>query len=121
MFLTKNPPRLLLLLITIFLLIIPFFWLPSGTMDLGGDITRLYFYDPVAFLKNYAFYGVLPEGFGGVNPNYYFLPFLLLLIAGKSFLSSYMLITIFNCVKLVVGFWAMYGVVKEFIDKKINK
>jgi len=37
------------IIISVILFFIPFFWLKPGEMDLGGDSTRLYFYDPVSF------------------------------------------------------------------------
>jgi len=90
-------------------------------MDLGGDSGRLYFYDPINYLKNYSLYNILPFGTGLVEPHFYNLPIVILLIGMKSILqSSYLLISIFNSIKLVVAFFAVYGIAKELIDKKSN-
>ena len=61
------------------LFIIPFFWLKPGEMDLGGDNSRLYFYDPLSYLTNQALYGVVPTGIGGEAVSYWAIPHLLLL------------------------------------------
>src|SRR5258708_5856276 len=111
---------LLPIVISLILFFIPFFWLHLGEMDLGGDSSRLYFYDPLAYLKNVALYGIYPEGIGTVAPNYFYIPYLFLLIGVKTFLSSTLLITVFNCLKIVVGFLFIYAILFEFIkiDRK---
>lgn len=40
------------ILISICLFVIPFFWLPKGFVDLGGDSGRLYFLDPASFFQH---------------------------------------------------------------------
>ncbi len=114
-------PRAHLFVISFLLFIIPFFWIKPGEMDLGGDSSRLYFYDPINYLKNYSLYNVLPFGTGLVEPNFYNLPTVILLAGMKLILKSpYLLISIFNSIKLVVAFLAVYGIAKELIDKKSN-
>lgn len=114
-------PRAYLLIIAFFLFIIPFFWLKPGEMDLGGDSSRLYFYDPIAYLNNLSLYNIIPEGMGAVSPNYYFLPFLILLIGIKAVVgSSYILISLFSSIKLFGGFIFIYLIVKEFINKNLT-
>src|SRR3989338_10060875 len=89
----------LALLIGLVLFIIPFFWLKPGEMDLGGDSTRLYFYDPVSFIKSTGIYDVFPEGKGRVEPNYYYIPFVSLLAFLKAItFSPTDLINIFNVI-----------------------
>jgi len=106
----------LLYLIVGFLAVIPFFWLKPGEMDLGGDATRLYFYDPLSYLKNYSLYAVEPLGTGRVESNFYILPAMSLFIFLKTLLlSPYLIISLFNSFKLVVGFLAMYAIIKELI------
>lgn len=103
--------------ITIIFLLLPFFWFKPGEMDLGGDGTRLYFYDPLIYLQHYAFYGVSPSGFGSENMGYFMVPFVLLL-AGLKFLftSSTILIAFFHGISLCVAFIACYGIIKTFLD-----
>lgn len=111
----------IVIIISLILSIIPFFWLKPGEMDLGGDSGRLYFYDPINFVKNYSLYSILPYGTGLVEPHFYNLPIVILLAGMKSILQSpYLLISIFNSIKLVVAFLAVYGIAKELIDKKSN-
>ncbi len=117
-FFTQRLPwyRWVLICIVIGLAVIPFFWLKPGEMDLGGDSSRLYFYDPVSYLKNFSLYGVIPEGQGAVEPNFFYLPFLLLLSALKALVRSpYLLITIFNVLKLLGGFLAVWAIIKELL------
>lgn len=104
----------LLYLVTGLLAVIPFFWLHIGEMDLGGDATRLYFYDPLSYLKNYSLYAVDPLGTGRVETHFYILPVMLFFLALKSIVQSpYLVITLFNSFKLVVGFLAVYAIIKE--------
>lgn len=112
----------LVFLITLALFIVPFFWLKPNEMDLGGDSSRLYFYDPISYTFTTALYAVLPTGTGLIDSGIYsVLPQMALLIALKSFLHlPYLLITIFNCAKLVIGFLAVYAITKELINQKPN-
>ena len=77
-----------LFIISLLLFIIPFFWLKPGEMDLGGDSSRLYFYDPINYLNNYSLYNILPFGMGLVEPHFYSLPIVILLSGMKSILQS---------------------------------
>ncbi len=102
--------------VAIILAIFPLFWLKPGEMDLGGDASRLYFYDPINYLKNFSLYSITPYGIGEVRPDFYNLPLLLIFIAVKQLThSSTFLISILNSIKFVVGFFAVYAIVKEFI------
>ena len=106
----------LVLLITFILFIIPFFWLHPGEMDLGGDSSRLYFYDPVAFIKSTSIFDISAQGKGVVEPNYYYLPYVGLLAVLKFFThSSTIIISLFNGVKLAGGFIAIYLIVRELL------
>src|SRR5258708_2984096 len=78
---------LLVAFIAISLFFLPFFWFHTGEVDLGGDSSRLYFYDPGAFLKNYAFFGVSPSAYGVENIGYFMVPFVLLLVGMKLIFS----------------------------------
>lgn len=114
-FLKKINPAFIVALI---LFIIPFFWLKAGEMDLGGDGTRLYFYDPLEFIKNAALYSVAPEGRGTVDSaKHAYLIYVGLLLLLKSFIhSSTILIDIFNGIKLAVGFISIYFIVRELLS-----
>lgn len=48
--------NILNIIFTIILFIIPFFWFQNGEIDLGGDSTRLYILDPIAWNNNIAYY-----------------------------------------------------------------
>ena len=111
-----------LVIIAFLLFALPFFWLKPGEMDLGGDSSRLYFYDPISYLKNASLYSVVPQGMGAIEPNYYFLPFLIFLIILKFILfnSSYLLISVFSGIKLVLGFLAIYWIVKALSHRKAS-
>lgn len=116
----------LVLLIGLILFIVPFFWLKPGEMDLGGDANRLYFYDPINFLKSTAFYGVAGEGKGIIEPKYSYLPYVGLIAILKIFISPTAIISFFNGMKLAVGFIGIFLIVRELlfrakgkIDKKL--
>src|SRR5260221_13916349 len=63
----KNWEKLFVWALFVAFIIIPFFWYPRGAMDLGGDGSRLYFYDPFNFLKSTTFFGVVPIRKGDVD------------------------------------------------------
>lgn len=109
------------LVLALILFIIPFFWLQSGEMDLGGDGNRLYFYDPVNFLKFTGLYSVSAIGRGIIEPSYIYLPYVALLGFLKLFFSSTTLINIVNGIKLSIGFLSAYLVVYELLKQKDSK
>lgn len=110
----------LVFLITLALFIIPFFWLKPNEMDLGGDSSRLYFYDPLSYTLTTLLYVLLPSGNGYIDSGVFSpLPQMALLIALQSFLHSpYLLITIFSITKVVIGFLAVYAITKELLNQK---
>lgn len=106
----------LALFIGLVLFIIPFFWFKPGEVDLGGDGNRLYFYDPLSFIKNVSLYAIDSEGKGNVEQRHAYLVYVGLLAFIKHFIDSpHLLISIFNAIKLSVGFLSIYFIVKEFI------
>ena len=110
------------LLISFFLFIIPFFWFKPGEVDLGGDGNRLYFYDPLSFIKNVSLYAIDSEGKGNVEQRHAYLVYVGLLALIKHFIDSpHLLISIFNGIKLSVGFLSIYFIVKEFIQRGEQK
>lgn len=115
---------ILLLLISIFLFIIPFFWLRSGEMDIGGDSSRLYFYDPVKYLFSSTLYSVSASAFGFETIYYFNIPFVSLLIVLKAILgSSTLLISVFHGFSMATAFIFCYLIIKELIigEDLINK
>ena len=112
---------LLPLFISIIFFIIPFFWLKPGEMDLGGDSSRLYFYDPLSYLLNHTFYSISSSGMGGENISYYGLPFISLILFLKFILnSSTVTISFFNGVSLSIAFLFSYLSIKELLQEKNN-
>jgi hypothetical protein len=105
----------------LFLFIIPFFWLKPGEMDIGGDSNRLYFYDPLSYLKNVTLYAPEPVGTAHIGPVHYLLPISLLLYVLKYFFSSTVLIEAFYGIDLSVGFLSMYLIIKELLKHTQTK
>lgn len=109
---------LLPILISIIFFAIPFFWLKPGEMDLGGDSSRLYFYDPIRYLFGQSLFSISHSGFGGENQSYYAIPLFLLLALSKSFIhSSTLLISGFHGMSLSIAFISCYLIVKELLSK----
>lgn len=108
--------RWLIVFICLILGFIPFFWFKPGYIDIGGDSTRLYFYDPIHFLQSFVLNIFWPDSLGTENVGIYLLPFTLLLALLKFILRfSYLVIGLINTTNIVVGFLAVYGIVKEFL------
>ena len=109
-------------IISLILFFIPFFWLKPGEMDLGGDSSRLYFYDPWSYMLNDVISSVSGNGAGRIEYGLYsqFPHIVLLLVLKYLFHSPYFLITLFNSIKLVVGFLAMYAIIKEIIPEGLS-
>lgn len=114
--------KVAIVLIVFLLALIPFLWFAPGEMDLGGDSNRLYFYDPINFLKNFSLYAVLPDSVSEIVTPFYFLPFTLLNIAVLSILQSgHNVILLFDILKLTVSFLSIYLIVSELIDGFVPK
>ena len=114
----------LLLLVSIFLFLIPFFWLRSGEMDIGGDSSRLYFYDPVKYLLSSTLYSVSASAFGLETIYYFNIPFVSLLVVLKSILvSPTLLISVFHGFSISTAFIFCYLIIKELIigENSLNK
>lgn len=102
---------------SVILFLIPFFWFIPGAVDLGGDGTRLYFYDPQVFFKNVSLSSLDLDGKGNVDPKHAYLIYAGFLAFLKHFIGSpYVLISLFNSIKIGVGFISIYFIVKEFIN-----
>lgn len=112
--------NLLLILIALILFFLPFFWLKPGEMDLGGDASRLYFYDSLSYLRVNTLYNIVPSGIGGEAMSYYLFPFMLILTCLKSiFASPTILISFFNGLKLSLAFVSCYLIAKELTKTKL--
>ena len=108
----------LVFLISLFLFMLPFFWLKTGEMDLGGDNNRLLFYDPITYLRSTNLYSVHTAGMGMVDSLYTEIPYVGLIALLKFFISSpTFAISFVNGLKLAVSFITIYLIVCEFIKK----
>jgi len=116
----KISKRILLpIIISLILFVIPFFWFKPGEMDLGGDSSRLYFYDPAAYLVNATLYVVSPSNFGTEYFGYYSIPFIFLLLILKSIvISPTILISMFYGLNLSIAFISCYLAIRELIGEK---
>lgn len=113
-----SKPKILVSFICIILFILPFFWLRPGELELGGDSSRLYLYDPDSFMQADSLYSIQPDGIGSLRSDQAMLPFLFLLkLFYFVFHSSYMLICLLNSLKLVGAFLFMYLIVVEILKK----
>lgn len=107
------------LLVALVLFVVPFFWLKPGTMDLGGDSGRLYFYDPISFIKHVSLYHQVFEGLAPADPNTYYLPYVsFIALLHGIFRSSTIAIDIISGMKLSIGFLAIYGIVQTLIARQ---
>jgi len=108
-------------IIAIILFMIPFFWFKPGEMDLGGDSSRLYFYDPVSYFFTSTLYVVSSSSVGGPTLNYVNIPFIYLLIALKYiFTSPTILISGLYGISLSAGFIFCYLIIMELTESKKN-
>lgn len=107
---------ILLFLVSIFLFLIPFFWLKPGEMDIGGDSSRLYFYDPVKYLLSSNLYSISASAFGLETIYYFNIPFVSLLIVLKAVLvSPTLLISVFHGFSIALAFIFCFLIIKELI------
>src|SRR5437868_5610665 len=111
-----------LIIFCAFLFFLPFFWFSQNQVDMGGDSSRLYYFDPVSYFNNMAVYGIAPEGIRAVTPNQYFIPFLVFLIGiYKIFHSPFILTCFINGVKVCASFLFVYLILKEFLNTTLFK
>ncbi len=104
--------------IAIVLFFIPFFWLKPGEIDLGGDSSRLYFYDPLTYIKGSVLSTLSPSSFGFENLNYSNLPFVILLLILKSIFSSTIVVSMVYGLSLSASFIFTYLSIKELLHKE---
>ena len=114
--------RYYLFIILFILSAVPFFWFSHSMVDYGGDSSRLYFYDPLDWLKNVSFYynnSLSAIGMG--NPSFFMIPFLLILIGLKYLLREPFLVNnLFSGVLLAGGFLSVCLVVKELLQDRFQ-
>lgn len=108
--------KIIPLLAALILFITPFFWLKPGEMDLGGDSSRLYFYDPLSYLQNYSLWSVSPSGFGSENIGFMTIPLVVILAIAKHMVSSTVLISAFHGLSLAISFLFVYLVVRQLLE-----
>lgn len=97
------------------LFLIPFFWFAYGEGDFGGDSSRLYFLDPGAWLKHYGLSEININDFGFHHPNYFLIPFLLLLkvLHLTLFNNVHLVLASFNGFLLATAFLAVYLIIRD--------
>lgn len=114
--LTTLKKHKLTMIISLIFFIIPFFWLKGEEMDLGGDSSRLFFYDPINYIKSTSLYGVSTVGKGAIISFYFNIPYVGLIALLKFFLiSPTLVINTVNGIKLAASFMAIYLIVYEFL------
>jgi len=114
--------KFLVSFICIILFFLPFFWFAPHELELGGDSSRLYLYDPASYLLANNLYSVEPFGLGAVGTHQDYIPFLLLLHIGYFvFQSPYILICILNGIKLSGAFLFTYLIIREILRNHINE
>ena len=113
---TKKEKFLLFLIIT-FLFLIPFLWSPQNLYNLGGDDSRLYFYSPIDWLKNIAFYSWFGY-FGSYNPQHAYVPLNILSLALKCLFPFVNLQKMFHGLILSLGFLTIFLILKELLKTK---
>lgn len=111
-----NYSSVIIFFITLVLFIIPFFWLKPGETDLGGDSSRLYYYQPLEYLRQEALYAVSKSAFGAEILNYFNLPhFLFLAVLKLIFQSPTLLIDIIYGFNLSLAFLFIFLIARELI------
>jgi hypothetical protein len=114
--------KIFVIVLTILLFVIPFFWFHPGETDYGGDSSRLYFYNPLAYLSAQTLYGIISSGVGGENVGYYSIPFIILLWLLKSIVGSPpILASIFNGLTLSLAFLSCYLIIKDLFACSYKK
>ncbi len=117
--------KIFIYLLVILLIIIPFFWLKPGEVNLGGDSSRGYLYQPFKFITDYSLYGINPWNIGSEMIGYFLIPFSAFLGIILSFVkTSHNLVNIFNSFSFTLAFLGTYASIYYLIkdsDKNNNK
>ena len=117
----KRNGKYVLLFVSFLFFLIPFFWFRPGEMDIGGDSSRLYYYDPVSYLYNHSLFGISPSGLGGENIGFYNLPYVSLMDVLRQILSPTLLISFIHGMSLSFSFLFFAFVVQEIIRALSDK
>lgn len=117
----KYIQKYLLFFVSIVFFVIPFFWFGSGEMDIGGDSSRLYYFDPFSYLQNHSLFGLSPSGLGGENIGFYNFPYVTLMVVLRLFLSPTFVISLIHGMSLSFAFLFFTLVVQEIIHALSNK
>ena len=97
---------------------IPFFWFKPGEVNIGGDSSRLFLYDPLNYLKNLALYPIAPGATGYEAVSYFFTPFVtLFIILKKIFVSPGLVTNVFHGFMLVTSFLFTYLTIVELLRR----
>lgn len=113
--------RIFLIGIVVTLIVIPFFWMKPGELDIGGDGTSMFFYDPVNYIRNFVIYMSYSSGTGVIGPLYFYLPVALLVAVLNTILhSQYLINVLYHSLKLVAGFLSIYALIKEILFLSIK-
>lgn len=107
--------KFLPLIIAIILFIIPFFWFKNGFIDLGGDDTRLFFYDPLNFLKSSNLYALTKFGVGSYDPRFIYIPYVGFMAILNLLISPSVIGYLIDGIKLSVSFLSIYLIVYEML------
>lgn len=106
-----------LILLVLILVSTPFFWFKPGEINIGGDSSRLYFYDPVNYLLNFPLYDIAPGQSGDMMISYFFVPFTAILVILKTLLgSAATLVNFFHGFMLASSFLFVYLIVTELLS-----
>lgn len=116
----RLPWRRLPLLLGVGLLLLPFLWLGADA-SLGGDDTRLYFVQPLAWLRRVVLpaYGAL-GGFGNYHPQQYYLAFTALLALIGRVLPALNLEALAFGIALSSGFLGVYATTLLLLPGRIG-
>lgn len=107
----NNKSKFIVLVTGLSLLLIPFIFWPSGTY-VGGDDSRLYYLYPSEYLKNFATAYMndnVVSSVGFYFPQFYILPFNLLLIATDYIFPNQLIQKLFFGLNLSLGFIAFFA------------
>ncbi len=106
-----NITYLIVLGIALVLFIVPFFWLRSGFVDLGGDAGRLYFLDPSAVTT----YLYNQQNMNGATTYAIVIYTFVLSLLKKVISSETNLLSLEHGIRLSLGFFSIFLIVKNLL------
>lgn len=105
----------------IILFILPFFWFANGVVDLGGDSSRVYYIEPLEYLKNFSMSAILNIGHIIDFPGYYGVSFTLFLVLLSRVFNASNINAILTGLSLSAGFFFTSFVTREFLRIAVKK